>query len=111
MVIHRHRQDLFSPFLADDVLVKYILYFMRLGKLLDIGPHGLFQLGFFGYDVVAQFDTFVTYVNRGAGYELFHFILTLSTKGTDQVIGSVVSSTHLGPPVKAFLVIAESIIP
>ena len=111
MIVNRNRQDLLGPFLADNILVQDILYFVGFWKFSGIGPHGLFKLGFLSYDIVAEFYTLVAYVNCGSCNQLFNFILTFPAKGTDQVIGSVISSTHLGPPVMVFRVTVESIIP
>ena len=86
MIIDGHRQNLFGPFLTDDILVQSLLDLPRLRELPDVGTAGLFQFGFFRDDVVAEFDAFVADVNRRPCYQLADLFLTLSAKGAGQRI-------------------------
>ena len=80
MVVDRNRQNLFGPFLTDNILVENVLDLMRLGKLVP----SLFRmlLEFLADYVVAELDTLVADENRGARNQLAYFVLALAAKRT-----------------------------
>ena len=90
MVVYRHRQDHFGPFLPDDVFV-YLLFDAGWIRYGQPGLFGFFFFVFFGNNVVAELDALIADVDSGSGDELFHFALAFAAKRTQQV-GTFVST-------------------
>src|SRR5437879_11362159 len=87
MLIDGDRQLLFRFVLTDDVLVEEILNLARFWQRRARGYR--LSLLIVGDDLVADVNALIADVNRGAGNELFYFVLRLAAKRAAQrVIGS-----------------------
>ena len=80
VVVHRDRENLLGPLLADDVLVEYILDFRRFRQLIVTGFTRVLEL--LANDVVAQLDAFITNEYRRTRNQLANFVLGLAAKRT-----------------------------
>ncbi len=83
VVMDRHGQDLFGPFLSDDVLVEDGPNLRRFGD--GQLPQGLLLLfHIFGDDVVAESHALIADVNRRAGDKLLGLRLALPAEGAEE---------------------------
>src|SRR4029078_3057528 len=83
VIMDRHGENFFGPFLSDDILIEAML---DLGGFLEFGRNFFLCLfPVFGDDVVAQIDTFVANVDRGSGDEFADFGAALPAERTAKV--------------------------
>jgi hypothetical protein len=80
VIVDGDRQDLLGTHLADDVLIKHVLDFLGLGKLVLGGIARILQ--FLANDVIAKLDTFVADEDRRACNQLADLMLRLAAKRT-----------------------------
>ena len=90
VVVHRDREGLLGPVLADDVLVELV------PDLAGAGVLGALGRLFLGDDVVAQRDTLVADEHARARDELAHLAAALPTEGAVEVVHQA-RVLHQGP--------------
>ena len=81
MIINRYGEHAFCPLLANHVLVKNRVDFVRNWQSLSTGLTRRL-LNFFANDVVAEVDTLIANKDRGASNKLPDFVLAFATKRT-----------------------------
>ena len=86
MVVNGDGQNLFAAFLADDVLVEVFENFLGFEQVLEV--FALLLSPLLHHDFIAQLDTLVTDVNRGARDQLFNFLLAFAAEGATVISGS-----------------------
>ena len=80
MAVHGYGQDSLRLFLADHILIEYVLYF---GGSRNLGNRfGYFALFVLGQNLIAQRDTLITDINRRPGDELPDCVLRLTAERT-----------------------------
>ncbi len=79
MIVYGYRQRLLGQFLADDVLVEYFLYLVRLGQVPKIF---LYAVGFpvLGYDLVTELYAFIADIDARTRDEFFYYLLAFAAK-------------------------------
>src|SRR5215831_5480829 len=111
VVVHRNRQDLLGPLLADHVFIEHGLDLGRLGHRRQ-AVRLFFLLDLFGDDVVAEADALVTDVDGRARDELLDFLLIFPAEGARKVAVFVALSIHAYfAPTSFFWTITSSMIP
>ena len=96
VVVHRDREALLGPILADHVVVQD---FPDLGRAGDASaPFGRGRGVVLGEDVVAEVDAFVADVDGGTGDELLHLVLALPAERAPEPASLLTAFRHPPPP-------------
>src|SRR5690606_24444810 len=102
VVVNRYSQNLFRPFLTNDVLVQNRADFLGRWQFMSI-TLGLGFLHLLTDDVVAQVDALVADENRGAGNQFAHFVLAFAAEGAIKqlaVVLAVAGVSHSINPIR-----------
>src|SRR5690606_37887464 len=78
VIIYRNRQRFLRLFLANDILIQDVANFLRLRNFFQI--EFLFVSEFLFYNLRAQFDALVTYINARSGNKLADLLLRFAAE-------------------------------
>jgi hypothetical protein len=92
MIVDGNGKDALATVLADNILVQVFVDVLGFGQMLEV--FALLLRPLLDHDLVAQFDTLVTNVNRGTSDKLLDFFLSFAAERTPVITSRYAFFSH-----------------